>query len=152
MDGFGFTDSEWRNVRLTPWIAATAIIDTDGGGLFSTRKELDAVTRHIETARNNSAHQDLVKAIARDLTNDPAMGPLTTPESTADWRVQLRAALDIVDAKAPGAPNRDLREWLYQIASDVADAARDDHHLRGPRVSEAEQSILNEMSSILGVG
>lgn len=151
MNGFEFTHQEWQRVRLAPWIAATAVITSDRGGMISTPKEVAAVARHIRTARGPDGHQRLVRAIAEDLYYDPASGPLTEPEQQASWQKQLRAALDIVDAKAPGAANQDLRQWLFAIANDVAKASRD-RTIRGEPISEAEQAVLDELSTILDVG
>ena len=66
--------------------------------------------------------------------------------------VVVDRVLEIVDAKAPGADNRDLREWLYEIAVDTADAARDHWRVRAPRVSDEEQDLLDELATMLGVG
>ncbi len=152
MDGFNFTEEEWKSVRIAPWIVGTAVIDADGGSPFSVLREIGAVDRQIDQALRSTEHRTLVKTIARDLRDAPGSGPLVEPERLADWQEQLRNALDIVDAKAPGADNRDLREWLYEIAVDTADAARDHWRVRGPRVSDEEQEVLNELGATLDVG
>ena len=152
MDGFEYTQEEWQVVRIAPWIVGTAVIDVDGGSPFSVLKEIGAVDRQIEQAYRSTGHRELVKTIARDLRDAPSSGPLVEPEHLAGWGEQLREVLEIVDAKAPGADNRDFREWLYEIAVDTADAARDHWRVRGPRVSEEEQDLLEELATILDVG
>lgn len=152
MEGFKFTHDEWELVRTAPWIIGTAVIDADGGSPFSTLKELGAVEKQIDTAYRTSKHRDLVKSIARELKNAPGSGPLVEPERLEDWRAQLKRVLEIVDAKAPGADNRDFREWLYEIAVDTAGAARDHWKIRGPRVSEDEEALLVDLATKLDVG
>lgn len=152
MDGFEFTQDEWQSVRIAPWIVGTAVIDADGGSPFSVLREIGAVDDHIDEAYGSADHRDLVKAIARDLRDAPSTGPLVQPERLADWHEQLKGVLEIVDAKAPGADNRDLREWLFEIAEDTAKAARDHWRVRGPRVSEEEQGLLDELATMLDVG
>ncbi len=152
MDGFRFTQDEWRSVRIAPWIVGTAVIDADAGSPFSVLKEIGAVDRQIDQARRSNEHRDLVKTIAHDLRDAPSSGPLVEPEQLADWREQLEDVLEIVDAKAPGADNRDFREWLYSIAVDTAEAARDHWRVRGPRVSEEEQELLDRLATMLDVG
>lgn len=152
MDGFRFTREEWKSVRIAPWIVGTAVIEADGGSPVSTLREIGAVDRQIDLARRSTEHRDLVRTIADDLRQAPASGPLVEPERLAHWDEQLRDVLDIVDAKAPGADNRDFREWLYEIAVDTADAARDHWRVRGPRVSEEESDLLNELATMLDVG
>lgn len=152
MDAFKFTEEEWSAVRIAPWIVGTAVIEADGGSPFSVLKEIGAVDEHIDHAYDSTEHRDLVMAIARDLRDAPSSGPLVEPEHLADWHQQLKRVLEIVDAKAPGADNGDLREWLYQIAVDTADAARDHWRIRGPRVSDEEQDLLNELATMLDVG
>ena len=152
MDGFEFTQDEWQSVRISPWIVGTAVIDADGGSPFSVLREIGAVDRQIDQAYRSTEHRDLVKSIAWDLRDAPSSGPLVEPERLAHWHEQLEDVLEIVDAKAPGADNRDFREWLYEIAVDTADAARDHWRVRGPRVSEEEQDLLEELATMLGVG
>ena len=152
MESFKFTDEEWQSVRIAPWIVGTAVIDVDAGSPFSVLKEVGAVDRQIDQAYRSSEHRDLVKLIARDLRQAPATGPLVEPEELANWHEQLERVLEIVDAKSPGADNRDFREWLYEIAVDTADAARDHWRVRGPRVSEEEQDLLTELATMLDVG
>ena len=152
MDGFRFTDDEWQTVRIAPWIVGTAVIDVDGGSPFSVLREIGAIDNQIDQAHRSAEHRNLVKMIARDLRDAPASGPLVEPDRLAAWDEQLKAVLEIVDAKAPGADNRDFREWLYEIAVDTADAARDHWRVRGPRVSDEEQSLLNELAHMLDVG
>ncbi len=124
----------------------------DAGSPFSVLKEVGAVDRQIDQAYSSTEHRDLVKLIARDLRQAPATGPLVEPEELANWHEQLERVLEIVDAKAPGADNRDFREWLYEIAVDTADAARDHWRVRGPRVSEEEQDLLTQLATMLDVG
>ena len=152
MDGFEFTQDEWKSVRIAPWIVGTAVIDADGGSPFSVLREIGAVDKQIDLAYGSSGHRDLVKTIARDLRDAPSSGPLVEPERLVDWDEQLRRVLEIVDAKAQGADNRDFREWLYQIAADTADAARDHWRISGPRISEEEQDLLDELATMLDVG
>ncbi len=152
MDGFEFTRDEWQSVRSAPWIVGTAVIDADGGSPFSVLKEIGAVDQKIDQAYRSIEHRNLVKTIAHELRDAPATGPLVEPERLADWHDQLKGVLEIVDAKAPGADNRDFREWLYEIAVDTADAARDHWRIRGPRVSEEEQELLDRLATMLGVG
>jgi hypothetical protein len=152
MESFEFTSEEWASVRSAPWVVGNAVIDADAGSPVATLREIGAVEKQIDAAHRTSGHRHLVKSIARELNDAPSSGPLVEPERLEDWHEELRKILDIVDAKAPGADNGDFREWLYEIAVDTADAARDHWRVRGPRVSDEEQGLLEELASMLGVG
>jgi hypothetical protein len=152
MEGFEFTSEEWKAVRAAPWVVGNAVIDADDGSPVATLREIAAVDKQIDAAHRTSEHRTLVKSIARELKDAPGSGPLVEPERLDDWHAQLKRILDIVDAKAPGADNGDFREWLYEIAVDTADAARDQWRVRGPRVSEDEESLLVELATMLNVG
>ena len=152
MEGFKFTQDEWESVRIAPWIVGTAVIEADGGSPFSVLREIGAVDRQIDSAREAAERRALVKMIARDLRDAPSSGPLVEPERLEDWSEQLEHVLEIVDAKSPGADNRDFREWLYEIASDTANAARDHWRIRGPRLSDDEKDLLGELARMLDVG
>ncbi len=152
MEGFEFTSEEWEYVRAAPWVVGNAVIDADNGSPVATLREIGAIDKQIDTAYRTPDHRTLVKSIARELKDAPGSGPLVEPERLEDWHAQLKRILEIVDAKAPGADNRDFREWLYAIAVDTADASRDHWRVSGPRVSEEEQKLLDRLSSMLDVG
>jgi hypothetical protein len=152
LEGFKFTQDEWKAVRIAPWIVGTAVIDSDEGSPFSVLREIGAVDHQIDKAYVSTDHRTLVRSIARELKNAPETGPLVEPDELKDWRTQLKDVLEIVDAKAPEPDNRDFREWLYEIALDSADAARDHWRVRGPRISDEEQQLLDELAATLDVG
>ena len=149
MHGFEFTDAEWRKIRLTPWLVAGLIIDAGPGGPISERRELNAVIRDLDTAALTDDHRPLVRAIAGDLLADSSRESLRTVNGRDQWEDRLREVLAIVADKAPEADEADFREWLYEIATDVAEAAHDEHRFTGPRVSENERALLAELNEIL---
>ncbi len=152
MRGFTFTDDEWELVRITPWIIGAAVMEVDEGSPFSVLREIGAVDRQIDQAFRSDQRLALVKMIARDLTAARVSGRPLDRERLDDWLDQLADALAIVDAKVPEDDSRDFREWLYEIAVDAADAAREHWRVRGARVSEEEQELLDQLAVSLAVG
>lgn len=149
MHGFDFTDEEWREIRLTPWMVAGLVIDAGPGGPISERRELNAVMRDLDTAALTTDHRPLVRAIAADLVADSSRDSLRAVNHRDEWANRLREILDLVHEKAPAADEADFREWLYEIATDVAEASHDELRFRGPRVSENERQVLDALDEIL---
>lgn len=152
MTGFAFTPDEWGLVRTAPWIVGNAMIDAGEGSPFSVLREIGAVDRQIDQAYRSEERGPLVKMVAQDLIDPASFGGIVEPELLDDWHEQLTRALAIVDAKMPEGDSRDFREWLYEIAVDTADAARDHWRIRGARVSDEEQQLLDELAVSLAVG
>ena len=149
MHGFEFTEEEWRVIRLTPWLVAGLVIDAGPGGPISERRELNAVMRDLDTAALTTDHRHLVRAIAADLVADSSRDSLRAVNHRDEWATRLTEVLDVVHEKAPAADEADFREWLYEIATDVAEAAHDELRFRGPRVSENERHVLDALNEIL---
>lgn len=149
MHGFEFTDEEWRAVRLSPWLVAGLIIDAGPGGPISERRELNAVMRDLDTAALSNDHRPLVREIAADLLSDSSRESLRAVNTRDEWADRLRQIVSLVDESVPAGDAADFRAWLYEIASDVAEASRDELRFRGPRVSENEQLVLDALNEIL---
>lgn len=152
MGGFTFTDDEWELVRITPWIIGAAVMEVDEGSPFSVLREIGAVDRQIDQALRSDERLALVKMIARDLTAARSSGRPVDREWLDDSLGQLAGALAIVEAKVPDDDSRDFREWLYEIAVDAAEAAREHWRVRGARVSAEEQELLDQLAVSLAVG
>ena len=149
MHGFEFTDEEWRAIRLAPWLVAGLIIDAGPGGPISERRELNALRRDLDTAALTGDHRPLVREIASELVSDSSRESLRAVNTRDEWADRLRQIVDLVDDKAPEPDAADFREWLYEIATDVAEASHDELRFRGPRVSENEQIVLDTLNEIL---
>ena len=149
MHGFEFTDEEWRAIRLTPWLVAGLIIDAGPGGPISERRELNALRHDLDDAALTTDHRPLVREIAADLVSDSSRESLRVVNTRDEWADRLRQIVELVHDKAPEPDAADFREWLFEIANDVAEASRDELRFRGPRVSENEQLVLDTLNDIL---
>lgn len=149
-----FTDEEWTRVRRAPLVAGVAISLADPGGPIEVAKETMATLR---SATLPPSQEELLAAVALDIQalSQNKQNPL------GDWKPrggeqvleELRAADQLVAAKATPEELEAFRRWLLASAQAAADAGKEGGFLGfgAERVSAGEQRMLDQVRAVLGM-
>jgi hypothetical protein len=59
----------------------------------------------------------------------------------------------VIDAKAEANEAKDFKMWLYKVANDTAEAAKEGDFMGigGEKVNQAERDALSQLATVLGV-
>jgi hypothetical protein len=154
-----FTDDEWERVLRAPLVAGMAIMIADPGGPIEISKEMMATLR---AATVPPSQEELLAAVALDIQTkmnqkeNPARNFKPTGAATAGAEVldELRAVDAIVAEKATPEETRAFRGWLVIAAQAAANAAKEGGFMGfgAVQVSEGEQTMLDQLRSVLGQG
>jgi hypothetical protein len=153
-----FTEEEWARIRRAPFVAGMAISIADPGGPFEVAKETMASLR---SASVPPSEEELLLSVARDIQalvqqKQSPMGDFKpTNAALAGEQVldELRAANEIVNAKATQEETAAFRRWLVATAQAAANAAKEGGFMGfgAEQVSKGEQAMLDQLGSTLGM-
>jgi hypothetical protein len=151
-----YTPEEWKTIAAAPMMAGLVVSASDLSGPIGTMKEALAVAKGVtETAESTSS--ELIKALAEGMKT--WSGRPEIPELPRDRGAVRTALIDgckraaaTVTQKSP-AEAEEYKRWLVSLARKTAEAAKEGGFLGigGARVSEAENTAINELASALGV-
>lgn len=156
-DAFGAED--WQRLRTSPWVVALAIVAADPSGVSGTSQELSALRRAVAETDARGSSNELIRAVADDVTADRASDSEPTEQGQGFATVgdaaldHCRAVVAILDGVAEPAESEGFRAWLLGLAEQVAAAAKEGGVLGigGTLVSEAEERALDDLAEALGV-
>lgn len=143
---------QWDDLIAAPWLAALAVMDGDPSGMVGTGKEQLAAQIRIKTAAAaGSEYTELVFRVAEELRD---LHKLQPPASLGEigWHValdRLGHVVEILELMASDKDSHGFRMWLFEIATEVAEAAKEGIAGLGARVSHAEHALLAELKSEL---
>jgi hypothetical protein len=153
-----FTEEEWARIRRAPFVAGMAISIADPGGPFEVAKETMASLR---SASVPPSEEELLLSVAHDIQalvqqKQSPMGDFKpTNAALAGKQVldELRAANEIVNAKATQEETAAFRRWLVATAQAAANAAKEGGFMGfgAEQVSKGEQAMLDQLGSTLGM-
>ena len=155
-----FADEDWQRIRSAPWVVALGIVAADPSGAIGTGMELDALRRLVAETDAHGSDNELIRAVARDVTADRAadepspFGGLRGHESIRSGALaHCRAVVEILGDVAEPAEAEELRRWLLGLGHGVAAAAKEGGFLgrRGIQISEAEEVMLAHLAEALDV-
>ena len=143
-----FTDEEWTRVVRAPFVAGLAISLADPGGPIEAAKETMAT---LKSATNPPSREQLITEVALDIQamaqrkHHPLKG--YKPASGAQILEELRAARQLVAAKATAEETTAFGEWLVAGAQAAAEAAKDGGFMgfHAKRISDGEQAMLDQV-------
>lgn len=142
-----YTPDQWDQLRAMPWLVVAAVMDSDRSGPIGTGHEMSAARRAIAGATRSGARGRLAYRVAEELIEENAGKPLPSL-GEPKWQValdRLRRGVATLDDAAPARDSEDFRAWLWEIAQEVANAAREGFAGLGARVSTEEQAVLDEI-------
>jgi hypothetical protein len=152
-----YTDEEWATLRRAPVVAGMAITLADPGGPIEATREVIATLKAVTSPGSD---EELVVALSQDALalsqqRQNVLGDFKPRGATAAQQVldELRAANDIVSAKATPEEATAFRSWLMEAARGAADAAKEGGFLGfgAEQVSKGERDMLERLGGILGV-
>jgi hypothetical protein len=152
-----FSDEEWARLRRAPFVAGMAISIADPGGPIEVAKETIASMR---VASVPPSEEELLLSLAHDIQamaqqkRNPMGDFKPTNAALAARQVldELRAANEIVTAKATPEEATAFRRWLMTTAQAAADAAKEGGFMGfgAEQVSQGEQAMLDQLRSTIG--
>jgi hypothetical protein len=152
-----FSEEEWAQIRRAPFVAGMSITLADPGGPIEVAKETMASFR---SASVPPSEEELLLALAHDIQSlvqqkqNPIGDFKPTNAALAGQQVleELRAANEIVTAKATPEEAADFRRWLTTTAQAAADAAKEGGFMGfgAEQVSKGERAMLDQLDSTLG--
>ncbi len=157
-----FTPEQWRKLLEAPLVAGFAVGAADPGGPLGALLESMASARALTDARADAGACPLVAAVAADLFT--AEGRIAArdgvrrrieaaalEEITSGALARLREVARLLDEQARD-DSKPFKNWLCQIAGQVAEAASEGGFLRfgGEQVSASEREALTQIADALG--
>lgn len=147
-----FSLEEWNNLTVLAWSAAILVIYADRH-LSSMVGEIRAFWKALDHPDAGAA-QHLVEALIADAVRDDD----DLPEGLYEERdrgvllQRLRDGADTVDRVCTVDEAADLKRWVMSVARTTAEARREGRFMGigGPRVSDQEQAMLDEIERALG--
>lgn len=159
-DKTSFSSEEWASVLQLPGAAAMYII-TASPAIGDSMKETFALAQNLADPAQKETAAGLLKAVL-DEFKDAGSARQAQPkfEATQDMTALRAAMLDairksvaLVDQKAEANEAIDFKMWLYKVANDTAQAAKEGDFLGigGEKVNQAERDALTELGTVFQV-
>jgi len=157
-----FSPEEWTLLRIVPSLVSGGVSAADPGGLIGAFKEATAGMRAMYESLQQS-NIELMKSLFEDQSRpavpDPKalLGEGSREQRIANFKsavtAQIDRAMSLLDQKALPDEVLAYKQMLMQVAERAANAAKEGGFLGfgGVKVSEAEQTFLNELSRMLKI-
>jgi hypothetical protein len=154
-----FTPEEWNSLLSAPALAALYVALASPGIVDSVKESLAAATAIAKAAQEAPANELMGALIADYKDQQGRQGARPQVEMKDPAQVKgdvlngLRTVRTLLEAKATPDEASYLKQWLYQIAQDSANAAKEGDFLGigGQRVSAEESAALREIADTLQV-
>ena len=146
-----FNAEEWSRLLEGPALAGLIVIAAERGG---TIRESISMAKAYTEARQAATDDELLSEILR---SRPEVDPRAygTPEELRERGLErLRATMALLSGKATPEEVADYRKFALEVAKRAAEAHKEGGFLGvgGQRVSEAEQTALDDVAAALGAG
>lgn len=159
-DKTSFSSEEWASVLQLPGAVAMYII-TASPAIGDSIKETYALAQNLADPAQKENAGGLLKAVLGEF-NDAGSARQSQPkfdnaQDMAALRTQIldtvRKSVALVDQKAEANEAIDFKMWLYKVANDTAQAAKEGDFLGmgGEKVNQAERDALTELGTVFGV-
>ena len=144
-----FDSEEWRTIVDAPVLVAASIIAADGGG--NVREALSLGRAYAEARASNPAGEILKRVLTSPPSVDPGILRGHPEETRTRGFERLRTAIAAIERKGEPADLADYRGFVSWLAETVARAHREGGFLGigGKEISDAEQQVLDELSTLL---
>jgi hypothetical protein len=156
-----FTTEQWNLLRILPLLVVDGVSTIDPSGTLGTMKEvLDGMTEKIELLHQGSK-LELLSAMLADKSilrfPDPKtlVGEGNRKQQMANLKVavlgRIRDVANLLSQKASPEEARAYKQMVMRVAEKAANASKEGGFLGfgGVRVSNAEQSFMNEVKAAL---
>jgi hypothetical protein len=142
-----FSEEEWRQVLEAPPSAGLIVIGSDRGG--SVRESFSMAKAYTEARRDHGESELLDEIVNAKPEMDRTR--FKTPEELKQHALQnIRDAIALLKTKATDDEVEQYRKFVIDLSSRVAEARKEGFMgLSGERVSDAERSAIEEITSAL---
>ena len=159
-DKTSFSSEEWASVLQLPGAVSMYII-TASPAIGDSIKETYALAQNLADPKQKENAGGLLKAVLDEFTDASsarqAQPKLDSAQDMAALRSALldtiRKAVAVVDQKAEANEALDFKMWLFKVANETAQAAKEGDFLGigGEKVNQAERDALTELGTVFGV-
>jgi hypothetical protein len=159
-DKTGFSAEEWAGLLQTAG-AVSAYIITASPAVGDSMKESFALAKNLSDPKQKESAGGLLKAVLdefKDSSSAKAAQPnMDGAKDMAGLRTMLMENITknvaVIDAKAEANEAKDFKMWLYKVANDTAEAAKEGDFMGigGEKVNQAERDALSQLATVLGV-
>lgn len=159
----GFTPEEWTLLRMVPSFAAAGVSIADPSGTVGSIKEADAGVKAMIESLQQGSKTELLGAMLADrsipemLAEKTLLGEGNREQQMANFKsavlVRIREAANLVNRKATPDEADAYKQMIISVVGKSANASTEGGFLGfgGVRVSNAEQSFLNEVKAALQI-
>lgn len=145
-----FNAEEWSTVLQGPPMAGLRVMAAERGGTL--RESLSMANAYVETRERQGTSELLDEIVSSRPEVDPQVLSDSSVEIARNAMERLRAAIEILERKAPADEVEAYKGFVRQLAERVASSHKEGGFLGigGKPVSEAEQAALDEIDAVLG--
>jgi len=146
---FDFTNAEWNDIAVLPVLVGVALAKAEDSGRLGSFRELRTLAHSIsEQAPENAARSLIEAASTIDVRDKIDEFEDHASDVLADVAVNACSTIAaILDERATPDESHAYKAWVFNIAFQVADTAKED----GVRVSPAETELLARTKTALGL-
>jgi hypothetical protein len=159
-DKTSFSAEEWAGLLQTAGAVSMYII-TASPAVGDSMKESFALAQNLSDPKAKESAGGLLKAVL-DEFKDPSSAKAAQPnvdgaKDMAGLRTMIMENITknvaLIDAKAEANEAKDFKMWLYKVANDTAQAAKEGDFMGigGEKVNQAEKDALTQLATVLGV-
>ncbi len=151
-----FTDSEWELLLQAITLVSMTVIGSDFT-LFSAVKEVFALQKIRKKTKSNYQNNQLIQDLLADTSDaekkTTQINEIENSENFADFLEnaleKLKAAVAIAHLKATPIEAQEYKEFLYEIANEIANASGEGIFGTGPKVSHKEAIVLEQIKKAI---
>lgn len=167
MNQSALTEDELAKLAMLPPLVGSAVAFSEKSGVVGTIKEMLALTNSVASGTEMYPGNQLIQMAVNRFDNESEEAEtfrdrqierledagLSSVEAVRQHAVDEATAVnDLLAAKVANDEAQQYRQWVMEIATDVASAAKEGGFLGfgGTAISEAEQQTLDAVSAALG--
>ncbi|MGD1704978.1 hypothetical protein [Dapis sp. BLCC M229] len=150
-----FTNSEWELLLQAITLVSMIIISSEFT-LFSAVKEVFTFSAEIKHAKLNYQHNQLIYNLLIDASDTEKKTQINEIENSENFEdflenvlEKLKAAVAIAHLKATLKEAQEYKEFLYEIANQIANASGEGIFGTGPKISQKEALVLEQIKKAL---
>ncbi len=159
-DKTAFSPEEWAAIKTLPGAVSMYII-TASPAIGDAMKESLALAKNLSDPAQKASAAGLLKAVLDEFTDSSSAKASQPKYEGAKDLPGLRTMIleditkqtAVVDAKAEANEAKDFKMWLYKVANDTAEAAKEGDFMGigGVKVNQAEKDALAQLATVMGV-
>ncbi|MDJ0520322.1 MAG: hypothetical protein QNJ74_30075 [Trichodesmium sp. MO_231.B1] len=150
-----YTNSEWQLLLQAITLVSMIIIASEFT-VFSAIKEVFTFSKEIKHAKLNYQDNQLIHNLLVDTSDAEKTTQINEIENSENFEdflenvlEKLKAAVAIAHLKATLKEAQEYKEFLYEIAHQIANASGEGIFGTGPKISQKEALVLEQIKKAL---